>query len=115
LLGAYDNASRLMRHAQGPHPVCAADLQHLAGDERMHVKVLVRVDVIERQSRSTKKLELSGDFAPQLTAYARAERNIAGKPDHIGPKHSLAADQVWNVFRWRSRCTVDQHQMQANS
>src|SRR5215467_5122413 len=41
------DSSRLVRHAQGAHAMASADRNDLVGDQRMQVKVLVSIDVIE--------------------------------------------------------------------
>lgn len=65
----------------------------------MHVKVLMCIDVIERQSGLAEELELRLDLSPQLTTYARAQRDIASQPHHIRPKHPLAVNQVGDIVR----------------
>ena len=88
-----------MRYAQSLHAVFTSNLQHVISDEWVHVKVLMRVDVIERQSGLAEELELGCDLTPQLTTYARAQRDIASQSHHVRPKHPLAVDQVGNVVR----------------
>ena len=62
------NTIRLKRHSQSVQPITPADRDYLAGDRRVDVKMLVRIDVIEPKPRRTICFELCFNFRCNLSA-----------------------------------------------
>src|SRR5262249_51716344 len=58
----------LVRHAQRAHAMASADRNDVVRDQRMQMKVLVSIDVVEREAGCTVGAELCFDLGPQLRA-----------------------------------------------
>ena len=68
--------ARLARHAQRAQAVTSADRDRLTADRRMQMEMLVRVDVIERESGRAIGFELRLDFRRDLAADRRAREYL---------------------------------------
>jgi len=60
---------RLQRHARALHAIALADLHHQARDGGVQVEVLMRIDMVKRESRGGKGRELGLDLGPKLGAH----------------------------------------------
>src|SRR5579875_3111047 len=58
--------SKLRRNAQSLKAELPSDRYDLAGDDRMKMKMFVRIGVVELQSATRKGFELGFDFGPHL-------------------------------------------------
>ena len=106
---------RLDWHAQATQPMAPADRDDLAGDRRMQVKVLVRVDVIKRKPGGGEGFELGFDFRPHLRAHARARENIEPETRDVGAKAPAPIEEIGQPVRRQHRPALDQHQMQTDT
>src|SRR5207248_10518370 len=73
---AGNHLARLARYAYRTHAVAPADVEHLLANRRMQMKVVVRVDVVERQTGGTIGRELRFDFRGKLPPNARPQEHV---------------------------------------
>ena len=81
----------------------------------MQMEVLVRVAMIQRQSRGGKGLELRADLGAQLTARPRAARDLCAQRRHVGSKKAVGANQPRDLRGRQRRAALHQHDMQSDS
>jgi hypothetical protein len=81
----------------------------------MQVKMLVRVDVIEREAGRAERLELGADLRPHLSAHMGQKEHRGAGERHIRPKPAARVDEVRDGGGRRHRLGVDQRQMQPDS
>jgi hypothetical protein len=79
------------------------------------VKVLVRVDVIERKPRRMKCFELSLNFRCDLSAGRRVHKYIDPETCHVVAETPLHVDEIRQARRWQDGPALDQHQMQPDT
>lgn len=78
------------------------------------MKMLVRVDVIERQPRPRKSVELRANFSRQLSANVRQKEKPHPVPHHVVAKAAMLVEQRGNPRARRNRVAISQHQMQTD-
>ncbi len=83
-------------------------------DGWVQVKVLVRVDMVERQAGLCKCRELRVDLGGQLPAGGRPQEDRNAGPDHVFTKAAVRIDQVGNLLCRQHGTAIDQHHMQAH-
>jgi hypothetical protein len=93
------------------HAVTLADLQDRAGDRRVEVKMLVRIDMVERQSGLGESGELGLDLGMELRS--RGGRGCHGErsAQHRIVEASVGPDQSRDLLRRQRRSPVDQDQV----
>jgi hypothetical protein len=80
----------------------------------MQVKMLVRGDVVERETCRSEGLELSSHFRPHLSLHMRQEEHLGAETRHVRPKSAARIDEIGQVSRRQDRRSVDQRQMQSD-
>ena len=63
------------RHAYRVQAVAFADVEHLGADGRVQMKVMVGIDMVQRQTGRSIGAELGLDFRCELPAHARPEED----------------------------------------
>ncbi len=96
-------------------PMSSADVDQCLGNRRMDVKVLVRIDVIERQTGCFKSVELRCDFGSKLAPHPRAKEDRGAQPRHVATKASLGIDQPRHLLGWQRRSAIDEHEVQTDA
>ncbi len=76
--------------------------------------VFVTIDVIERQTRRRKRIELRGNLPGNLPARPWIERDPDAGRDHVVAEIAGRADQRGQVRRRQDGTSVDQDDMQAD-
>ena len=79
----------------------------------MKVKMLMRIDVIERESRRSICFELRLDFCRDLPTDQWARENIDPKTHHVLAKTPALIDEIREALRWQDRTALYQHDMEA--
>jgi len=79
------------------------------------VKVVMRVHVIERKTRSLKRVELRGDLGGELPAGAAPEEHVRTGTRKRAREAAVAIDEVGNRRRRQHRRSVDEHEMQSDA
>src|SRR6201988_4170011 len=92
-----------------------SDLQDLRGEDRVQMKVLVRVDVIEPPPGAPKRLELRCDLRRNLAAHPGPKENIEGGLDHFDKKMTVGVDEVGEAFRLQDGAAIHQSEMQTHA
>lgn len=77
--------------------------------------MLVRVDVIEREAGRAKRFELRFDLGAELPPHIWPQRDGEAEPCHVGPEASCRIDQSRHALGRQHRCSLDQHDMQADA
>ena len=106
---------RLDRHPQSAQAVTPADRDDLAGDRRVKVKMLVGIDVIEREPGRPICFELRLDFRRDLSADRRAREYIEPETDHVAAEPPRLVDEIRQTLRRQDRSALHQHQMQPDA
>ena len=106
---------RLERHPQSAQPVTPADRDYLAGNRWVKVKMLMRIDVIERKPCRTICLELRLDFRCDLSAGRRAHKYIEPETYHVVAETSALINEIRQALRWQDGPALHQHQMQPDT
>ena len=91
------------------------NLEQQLPDYRMNVKMLVRVDMVQHESRGTECFELGGDFGRELALCPAVHRDIYAGPHHILAKAARRFDEIGDRICGKRRDTIHQHKMQAHS
>ena len=81
----------------------------------MQMKMLVRIQMIERETQRREGGELRADFRGQLRAHARAVQKIASPPGHVVVEAVVVVDQVRNLLPRQHRAAIAQRQVQADA
>jgi hypothetical protein len=81
----------------------------------MNVKMMMRIDVIERETGVVKKFELGADFAFDLLAYARPKKDVYSGHRYVRRKLAIESDEIGNLLGWQRRLAINQHQMKSDT
>ena len=81
----------------------------------MNVKMLMRVDVIEREPRRSICFELRLDFCRNLAADRRAREDIDPKTHHVVAKAPGLIDEIRQALRWQDWTALYQNDMKADA
>jgi len=81
----------------------------------MQVKMLVGIDVVEREAGRTIGLELRLDFRGDLPAHRRTREDIEREPDHVAAELPARVDEIGQAVRRQDRPAFHQHQVQAHA
>jgi hypothetical protein len=92
-----------------------ADRNDLVGDQRMQLKVLVSIDVIERKAGCMVGAELRVDLGPQLRANCRPHAYVEREPRHVRAQTPACFDEIGQFFGRQRRPAFDQDNMQADA
>ena len=103
------NAPGFDRKPQALHSVLLPDAQNGFGNRRMQVEMLMRVDVIERETGRAIRFELRFDLVFHLTPHVAAEKNRGARARHVVPEIPVRIDQVGDCFGGQDRSAVDEH------
>ena len=76
--------------------------------------VMVRVDVVQRQTGRSIRAELRLDFRCKLPARLWPEKHCDAHPHEVAAQPRLRVDQIRDAFRAKHRRAIDEHQMQAD-
>ena len=95
--------------------ITPTDRDHLIGNHRMKVKMLVRVDVVERESGRTIGFELCLDFRSDLSARRRTHEYIESETYHIAAEVPSLIDKIRQAFRRQDRPAFHQHEVKADA
>jgi hypothetical protein len=79
------------------------------------LKVLVRIDVVERKSGCTIRFELCLDFRSDLSADRRAGKYIESETYHVAAEVTARIDEMRQASRRQDRPPLHEHQMQADA
>jgi hypothetical protein len=79
------------------------------------MKVMMRVDVIEREAGVLERLELGADLGGDLAARAGVAKDANAGADHISRESAIAADEVGNSLRRQHGNAIDQHEMKPDT
>ena len=88
---------------------------HLPGDDRMQMEMLVGVDVVERQPGRAKRLELRFDLGCELPPDARAEAMSSPTRAMSARNRPCASTRSGTLSRRQRRPALDQHEMQPDA
>ena len=77
--------------------------------------MLVRIAVIEVQTRGAERRKLRGDFGRELTASLPAASNDCAERRHVGAKRAVSVHQMGHSGRRQQGPALHQHQMQADT
>lgn len=77
--------------------------------------MVLRVRMIERQSRAREGRKLCPDLRLELTAYSRREEVLHARAQQIGFEFSIRADQAGDRFGRRRRAPVHENQVQSHA
>jgi hypothetical protein len=102
----------LGRQANRPQSVIAADFDDEAGDGRVQMHVLVRVDVVEGEAGGAEGLELGADLLGELAPNSGREEIPKTGTERIIPKTAVASHQAAQPIGRRNRAAADQYEMQ---
>jgi hypothetical protein len=80
----------------------------------MQMKMLVRIDVVERESARAIGFELRLDLRRQLAAHRRPQEDVDPETDHIAAEVPVGIDEIGQLLRGQDRPAFDQDQMQAD-
>src|SRR6266702_2054931 len=100
------------RHPHGGDAVLGGKAQKVALDHRMDVKVMVPVDVVEREAGGAEGIELRPHLGGELTARRRRKEEAEPLGKRIGAKAPVAADEGRNALRRQHWSAVDESEMQ---
>ncbi len=78
----------------------------------MDVHVVLRIDVIERQTRLRECFELRADLGLQLTPRAGMKEIAHARGDEVGWEVAVAIDQIRNVRRRQLGASVHENDVQ---
>ena len=102
------------RHAQRTHAVALSDGEQKRTHGGMEVEVMVRVDVVERQTGRLEGTKLRLDFRRQLPAHARAQEHAHARARDVAAQAPPGVDQVRYALRRQQRRAIDEYQVQAD-
>jgi hypothetical protein len=91
--------------------MASADRDDVVRDQRMQVKVLVSIDVIEGKAGGVVSAELRVDLRPELRANRRPHAYVEPKPRHVRAQTPGCIDEIGQLFRRQRRRTLDQNNM----
>jgi hypothetical protein len=77
--------------------------------------MLVRIDVVERQSARAIGFELRLDLRRHLAAHRRAQEDVDPETDHVAAEVPVGVDEIGQVLRGQDRPAFDQNQVQADA
>lgn len=89
-----------VRNAHGPQSIFFADIQEQSEYRRMQVHVIMRIDVIERESRYAKRLELGADLGGKLFPGAGHEEKTESGTDQVRGEIAIFIEQIFYEM-WR--------------
>jgi len=81
----------------------------------MEMKMMMRIDVIERKPRCAKGLELRGYFSGDLPARGRWKQEPQPGHQQIVSEQPIGADEVANFAGRQRRTAIHQNEMQADA
>src|ERR1700686_4542948 len=93
-LDAIKPARPLQRHAHRGHAIPLSDLDYLPGDGRMHVEVMVSIDMVQWQTGCPKGRELRLDLRRELLAQLGAQDDVKPYPRHVRTQVAVRIDKV---------------------
>ena len=96
------------------HAVIGADLDDEPRHSRVQMHVLVRVDVVERETGRAKRLELRPDFGREQSACLRAEEKPQTGSKRVVVEAAVAANEAAEFLRRQDRIAVDQHEVKTD-
>jgi hypothetical protein len=78
------------------------------------MKMLVRIDMVERQSARAIGFELGLDFRGDLPPHRCTQKDVHRESDHVAAEVPAPVDEVRQLLRRQRRPALDQHEMQAD-
>lgn len=108
-------AARLDRHPHRPHAILLADRRDHAEHNRVQLKVLVGVDMVEREPGAAEQIELCGDFAAELAARVAIRHQFECQPDHVAPEAAILVGKLRDLVGAKGTPPFDQNQMEAEA
>ena len=114
-LDRIEHGKRLARHAQRAQSVPAACVDHRACNGRVNVKMMVRIDVIERQAGRGESIELRRDFRRELFAHFRAQEDLRAERRHVPAQPSLVVDEIRDGSAGKCRPSIDEREVQPDT
>lgn len=112
---AGDNRCRLARNPQRGRAVFDAGPHDLRCHQRMDMKMLVRIHVVEDEAGTPEGRKLGGDLLAKLAPGRGAQGERKGEPDHVAAQPARLVEQGRD-FPWRrGRNAFQQGKMQANA
>ena len=114
-LDASQHLRRFGRHAHRAHAVAFPDVEHLPAHRRVQMEVMVRIDMVERQTGRLEGFELCLDFRGELPARAGSDEDVDARPHQIASQSPMAVDEIRDAFGRQHRPSVDEHQVQPNT
>src|SRR5262249_35892905 len=81
----------------------------------MEMKMLVRIDVVEREAARAIGLELRLDLGCGLAANRWAGEDVEPERGHVAAEASAGIDEIGHALRRQHRSALDQHDMQADA
>jgi len=79
------------------------------------MKVMVGIDVVQRQTGRSIRPELRLDFRCKLPAHARPEEYGDARTHEVAAQSPLRVDQIRYAFRWQDWWAIDEHEVQTNA
>ena len=79
------------------------------------MKVLVAVDVVQRETGCTEAVELRFDLRLYLPLDLGQEEKRYAKTDDVTRKSPIGSDQIWNLPRRKNWITIDQGEVQPDA
>ena len=79
------------------------------------MEMVVRIDVIERETGGAIGRELGLDLGADLPTHRAPEEDVDPGPYHVRAQRSGTVHQIRNTLAGQGWCTVDQHQMQSDA
>ena len=92
-----------------------ANRNDLARDQRMQVKVLVSIDVVECKAGCMVGAKLRFDLRQQLRANRRPHTYVEPEPRHVRAQTPGCVDEIGQLFRRQRRRALDQDNVQADA
>ena len=102
-------------HPDPAHAKASTDVDYQRGDRRVKVKVMVRVDMIERQACCLERGKLCFDFGGELGPRSTSQRDVDSSHGEAGAEPPVAVDEIRDALGRQRREPVDQHEVQTDS
>jgi len=80
----------------------------------MKMKVMMRIDVIERQSRGLESSELRLDLRRKLSARCASQRDVDTRFAEVGVQSSSSVDEIRDPLGRQRRRSIDEHEVQTD-
>jgi hypothetical protein len=93
----------------------AADGSDHPEHNRVQLKMLVGIDMVEGETGALKQVELRHDFREELTACISARYEFESQSDHVAPEIAIGARQPCDLLEAKSGPPFEENQVETDA